>query len=99
MKRIVAVLLAVFALTTTVSLAQVMAPDVEMVDVESTLIAQVGYDAETQTLFIKFVTTGDTYRYAGVPQAIYDALLAAPSKGKYFAANIKGAFPFTKLMP
>ena len=56
--------------------------------VQSSNIASVGYDPETNILEIEF-TTGAVYDYPGVPQAKYDEMLMAPSVGRYFAAEIK----------
>lgn len=53
------------------------------------------YDAETHMLEITF-KSGSTYVYSGVDEGTYDGLLAAASPGKFFAANIKDAFSFTK---
>lgn len=41
--------------------------------------------------------SGRIYRYHGVPEAVYRALLAAPSKGVYHDRNIKWSYPFTPL--
>ena len=64
--------------------------------VESTLIQEVGYDAETQVLTVKLVDNADVYEYQKVPEAVYKELMAAESKGSYFAKNIKGKYEFTK---
>lgn len=37
------------------------------------------------------------YRYADVPEYVYQGLLSAPSAGSYHHMNIKGVFNFTKL--
>ncbi|MDR1294167.1 MAG: KTSC domain-containing protein [Bifidobacteriaceae bacterium] len=47
-----------------------------MPHVESEAIREIAYDAETETLRVRF-TDGDWYRYAAVPRAVYDAFLAA----------------------
>ena len=65
-------------------------------EVESTSIKEVGYNPETQVLTVVFEKSGETYEYKGVPKDVYDALMAAESKGQYFAQNIKGKFEFTK---
>jgi hypothetical protein len=57
----------------------------------------VGYDAKTHTLDVAFKSGGPTYRYHGVPPATHTELLAAPSKGKFFGAAIKGRFRHTAL--
>ncbi len=68
----------------------------ERVSVSSSNIRAIGYDPSTSTLEVEF-TTGSIYQYHGVPQEEYDALINAASKGKYFGANIKNKYPFTKL--
>jgi KTSC domain len=69
----------------------------EMIPVTSTDLSQIGYDHETATLRVYFLK-GGIYDYQGVPQDIYEGLLAAGSKGQYFNTFIKkGGYPFTKL--
>ena len=76
--------------------APAMAVESMLQDVESTLIEQVGYDAATQTLTVKLVTDGSVYEYMGVPQEVYDQLMAAESKGNFFTKNIKNVYKFQK---
>jgi hypothetical protein len=40
---------------------------------------------------------GSVYRYFGVPAPVYQALVDATSKGRYFAAEIRTKFPFDRL--
>ena len=68
-----------------------------MVRVESSSIDAVGYDSMTQRLIVRFLGSGNTYVYLGVNAATFDELLAAPSKGRYLNAHIKGAFPYRRL--
>jgi hypothetical protein len=65
---------------------------VDLLPVESSLIAKAGYDAASQTLAIQFVNSSDTYTYQGVPQSVYDGFLAADSKGSFYVKNIKGQY-------
>jgi hypothetical protein len=75
------------------------------VKVESSQIAAVGYDPETQTLGLKFPPNkrqpeGAEYHYANVSPRTHQALMAAPSIGSYFGQNIKAhpeQHPFTKV--
>lgn len=67
-----------------------------MTPVQSTNLLAVGYDAQTQELFIRF-RNGSLYVYANVPQHVYDGLMSAPSYGKYHAAYIKNAYPYRRL--
>ena len=59
-----------------------------MEPVQSSNISFLGLDAETGKLRVQF-STGVTYEYPDVPQAEYDALVAAPSIGSHFAKYIK----------
>jgi hypothetical protein len=69
----------------------------ERVPVESSHLATVGYEIETSTLEIEFKKSG-IYQYFGVPQEIYEGLMAAGSKGQYFDQQIKKAgYPYTKI--
>lgn len=72
--------------------------DINMVKVESSNIHSVGYDGEEEVLYVKF-RSGATYAYLGVPERKAMALLEAPSKGEYFADNIKDKYEFVKAPP
>ena len=63
-----------------------------MPHVESSMMTAVRYDAALRELEVTFAT-GRVYVYGAVPAEIYAALLAAPSKGEYFNAAIRDAFP------
>ncbi len=91
MKKIALVLVSLMVLTLIA-----VAADIELKPVESTFLAKVGYDPATQVLTIQMVNSSDVYCYAEVPAAIYDGLLASPSKGAYFVDRIKGHFESTR---
>jgi hypothetical protein len=59
-----------------------------MIPVESSSIELVGYDEEAQELYVRFVG-GQTYVYSPVPRSAFEALLEAPSKGRYVNWEIK----------
>jgi hypothetical protein len=65
--------------------------------VESTTLATVAYDEVGERLQLGFCG-GAVYLYFGVPAAVYQALLGAPSKGRYFNHAIRGRFPY-RLIP
>lgn len=65
-----------------------------MIPVDSTNLKSVGY--ENNTLYVSF-HNGGTYSYRGVPYSVFQELLTAPSKGKYFSRHIKLSYPYTKL--
>ncbi len=64
--------------------------------VESSNIAQVGYDRETQELRIRF-HSGAEYTYANVPGVVFADLVDADSVGKFFNAEIKGKYEYAKV--
>jgi len=63
----------------------------ERVQVVSSNIRSVGYDAESSTLEVEF-NSGNVYQYLNVPKSEYEGLMSASSKGRYFNTNIKGAY-------
>ena len=65
--------------------------------VESTTLAAVAYDEARELLQLEFCSRA-VYRYFGVPPAVHEELLDAPSKGRYFNQTIRGRYPY-RLMP
>jgi hypothetical protein len=63
--------------------------------VESTTLAALAYDDDHEILQLEFRSRA-VYRYFGVPAPVYEELLAAPSKGKYFNRAIRGNFPYSR---
>ena len=61
--------------------------------VESTTLATVTYDEAQELLQLEFCSRA-IYLYFGVPAAVHEALLDAPSKGRYFNRTIRGRFPY-----
>jgi hypothetical protein len=66
-----------------------------VIAVESTTLAALGYDDVRDILYLEFHSRA-IYSYFGVPRPVYEALLAAPSKGSYFNQAIRGAFPYLR---
>jgi hypothetical protein len=58
------------------------------IPVESTALASVGYSKRLRALEIEF-RNGAVYRYLGVEPGVYDALLKAPSKARFYDQNIR----------
>lgn len=63
--------------------------------VSSSNIASIGHEGSTDILEVEFHKSG-VYRFFNVPAAVYDALMAAPSHGVFFNANIKGQFAYER---
>ncbi|EQI14959.1 UNVERIFIED_ORG: KTSC domain protein [Clostridioides difficile F501] len=47
-------------------------------------------------LRIRF-NSGGTYQYLGVPEGVFRGLMTAQSHGRFFHANIKGCYPYSKI--
>jgi hypothetical protein len=62
--------------------------------VESTTLAALAYDDAREILELEFRSRA-VYHYFGVPAAVHEALLCAPSKGRYFNQVIRGRFRHT----
>lgn len=65
------------------------------IPVKSSNIKSVGYDKVGKVLEVEF-NHGGTYYYIDVPANAAEALVKAPSIGKFFATNIKNTFKFKK---
>ena len=63
---------------------------------ESSSIAAFAYEAEDLALYVRF-KNGRTYRYAGVPESVFDAFVDAGSKGAFFNAEVQGSYPYSQI--
>ena len=69
----------------------------EMIPVSSSNVYAIGYCGETAVLRVQF-NNGGIYDYQGIPQEIFEGLLAASSKGQFLNQFIKKAgYPFSKI--
>ena len=60
--------------------------------VRSSVIASVGYDAQTAMLEVEF-RSGDVYRYFAVPPSVHRGLIEADSPGAYFNRHVSDHYP------
>lgn len=60
------------------------------VAVESSELRSVAYERETRVLEVRFVK-GERYQYFQVPPSVFDRLLAAESKGRFFNEHVRNA--------
>lgn len=81
-----------------------MDKNIPLTAVNSSQIAAIGHDPETNTLAIQFKNwkgeTTSLYHYANVTPEDFEAFKGAPSLGKHFGAQIKSRadrYPFTKI--
>ena len=76
------------ALSTQAEPAAAIVSRIKRMPIESTALASVGYSKKLQALEIEF-RNGAIYRYLGVDPDVYDALLKAPSKARFYDQNIR----------
>jgi len=64
--------------------------------VVSTTLSTVAYDSMRNLLQLEFRSRA-VYLYFGIPAAVHEALLAAPSKGGYFNHTIRGRYAYVRV--
>jgi lysyl-tRNA synthetase class 2 len=62
----------------------------------SSVLLGLSYDPQSEQLWLRF-RTGDLYVYEKVPASVMQALLEAPSQGRYFNSAIRGRFQCSRL--
>ena len=60
---------------------------------DSTSLNRVEYDPPSKVLLVVF-RDRSSYQYCGVPNAVFENLRDAPSKGAYFNHAIRGVYDF-----
>ena len=63
-----------------------------MINVDSSAIQSIGYDAQTKVMQVKFHKNPKTYNFCNVPPHIFNSFLNAPSKGTFYDTYIKGNY-------
>lgn len=64
--------------------------------VESSSLASVGYEPESQVLEVEF-RHGGVYQYFDVPASTHSSLLGAKSIGRHFVAEVRNQFEFRRM--
>jgi len=64
--------------------------------VDSTTMRSVGYEAKNRILEIEF-DSGAVYQYLGVPARVYEELMRAESKGRYFNYEIRDGYAYVEV--
>jgi hypothetical protein len=62
--------------------------------VASSLIRSVGFDPVASILEIELIAPNRLYKFYDVPFSVYDELMEAPSKGRYFNEFIRDLYPY-----
>ena len=66
------------------------------IPVSSSNLSSVGYDSVSLTLEVEF-KDGAVYQFFDVPEFEHQELMQAASHGKYFRANIRDRYRYTRL--
>ena len=101
MRRFPPIALAVLflaALTADADPASTIVSRIKRMPVESTALATVGYSKRLRALEIEF-RNGAIYRYLGVEPDVYEALLVAPSKTRFYDQNIRRKYRSLHVRP
>jgi hypothetical protein len=73
----------------------------ELIPVQSSNVAAIAYDLHTQTLYVQFIgrkgAAPSLYSYLAVPPHVYERFMQAPTKGGFFAAEIRSKFSSQKM--
>ena len=64
--------------------------------VSSSNLRSIGYDQQTQTLEVEFVS-GWVYQYYGVSEHMHDEIMRASSKGQFFNQYIRNFYPYSRV--
>lgn len=64
---------------------------------DSSVVSEIGYQSDTETLYVRFLATGDWYKINDVGSYIAGELMAAESVGNAYARLIRDKFEATKL--
>ena len=64
--------------------------------VASSNVRAIGYDSQTQTLEVEFLS-GWVYQYYGVPDHMYEQFMQASSKGRFLNYHIKNHYPYSRV--
>lgn len=68
--------------------------------VESSNVAKVGYDPDTERFAVQFKRTPGVYVYAGVSAKVADGVLNATSVGSAVQSSlVRGGFAFERIEP
>jgi hypothetical protein len=65
------------------------------IEENSSSIARYAYDPESYVLAVEF-KNGGTYNYFDVPDAVFEQMQAAASKGQFLAQQIKGSYRYAR---
>lgn len=69
---------------------------IPMHEVESSQLSFIGYDEDTNTLYVTFKNNA-TFKYIDVPEQVYKDFKEANSVGSYFNMYIKTKYTYSRM--
>ena len=63
---------------------------------DSSNLSRFGYNKDTHVLTVEF-KNGGRYNYFDVPEAVFEQMKAAPSKGQFLAKSIKSSYRYARV--
>jgi hypothetical protein len=73
-----------------------MSSEMQWTPVASSNVAEVGYNAGTNTLGVRF-NNGSEYNYFDVDEDVYTSFLSASSKGKFVYYTLRGGYAYERV--
>ena len=70
--------------------------EIEMYPVSSSNVLEVGYDAQNETVLVRFWSNA-LYAYKNVPETIFNELRTAVSVVSYLNRNFKNRYPYERI--
>lgn len=70
--------------------------DVDFFEVESSNVAEIGYDGNEMVLYVRF-NKGPLYYYEGVPPDVWDEFVYTDSKGKFIWTHLRDRYPYGRI--
>lgn len=68
----------------------------DRISVQSSNVAEVGYDPGTMTLEVAFLS-GSVYQYFDVPEVLFQEMLHSESVGRFLNSQIKENYRYARL--
>jgi hypothetical protein len=70
--------------------------EITMKPVSSSQISSIGYDSDSQELFIEF-TSGKVYRFFKVPEIVFKTFVASKSPGSFLHSQIIDIYEYDRI--
>jgi len=62
----------------------------------SSHVEQIGYEPDTQDVYVQFLDDGSVYRYRDVPMTVWNQFLASGSKGRFVEVILRRQYHYSR---